>query len=153
MDDKSRAPHPTIILIKEHDNGSYRCQITMLEEEERFHVMASIPIKIPAERRPAVAEFIARVNGNILMGHFSINFSNGDVRCQHMTDIKGSSLSEEMVRQVLGVCSQSADKYLPGFVAVSYAGKTPKDAFEAIENDDSRRESGRPGGEESTTSQ
>ena len=58
--------------------GNYQYQIRV--EPEHFIVTCSSPLRIPSDQRAKVAEFIARVNFTIILGHFDMDFSDGELR-------------------------------------------------------------------------
>lgn len=121
-----------IVFNMTAENANFRCLLNLLEEEERFGVYLTSPVKVDEKYRRSVAEYIARVNFGVLIGHFDLDFRDGEVRYKATTDVHGSFLSKEMVQQMMGASLCTVDSYFPGIMEVCFGGKTPEEAYENV---------------------
>ena len=114
------------------NNTSFRTFLDVKESEERLIVYIDSPIKISDNKRSKVAEFLMRVNYNLVIGNFEIDFRDGEVRYRASVDVEGSHISKEMVKTLVFVSAATADRFFPGMMAVMYANKDPLQAYEEI---------------------
>ena len=100
--DKCEPGNQIIIFNLNAKSANFRCLLSMMTTDERFAVYFTSPIKVPEEHRPKVAEYIVRVNYGIMIGHLDMDFSDGEVRFKASTDVQGTQLSKDMVKQMIG---------------------------------------------------
>ncbi len=110
-----------------------RVVVTAREPEQQVIVSSYLALKVPPERRPAAAEFIARVNYRCFTGAFDLDFENGSVRFRCGIDVEGGTLTEKMVDTLFGMTSYMADIYHDRLMQVIYGGEEPKAALERPE--------------------
>ena len=103
-------------------------------EDDIFAVYYTSPMKVIQEHRTSVAEFFMRINYNVMLGHFDLDARDGEVRFKVSAIVKGSELSLEMVRQMIGVSMNTMDKFFPGVLAIQFENKTPEEALNDINN-------------------
>lgn len=99
-------------------NGQWNCLGTVFAHLEQFVFYSMAPIKVPDERRLAVAEFITRANHGLHVGNFELDFASGDVAYKTSIDVEGDRLSEALVRQLVMANVSTMDRYLPGLKEV-----------------------------------
>jgi hypothetical protein len=116
------------------NNSSFRTYLEIKESQDRLIVYIDTPVKIAKNQRAAVAEFLMRVNYNLVIGNFEIDFRDGEVRFRAAVDVEGSALSMEMVKTLVFVSASTADRFFPGIMSVCYGGKLPEDAYEELRN-------------------
>ncbi|MBN1260177.1 MAG: YbjN domain-containing protein [Anaerolineae bacterium] len=116
-------------------NGRVDCfaQIRIELEQFLFYVVASV--KVPDAQRAAVAEFLTRANYGLRIGNFEMDFSDGDVRYKSSLDFEGTELLPTLIKNAIYPAVQTMDRYLPGLMAVIYAGKSPEETIVEIEGD------------------
>jgi hypothetical protein len=59
------------------EEANYQYQIRV--EPDHFIVTCGSPLRIPVDYRAKVAEFVARVNYTIIMGHFDLDVRDGEL--------------------------------------------------------------------------
>lgn len=93
------------------------------------------PIKIPEERRAAVAEYLHRANYGLYHGNFEIDFRDGEIRYKTtgMTSAD-EDLDEEVIGRLISLGFAMTDRYAPGILSVLYANDEPTSAIARIEN-------------------
>jgi hypothetical protein len=77
------------------NNGSFSLAIHVLEDREQLVICAIIPTNTPASKRLAMAELITRINDSVLIGHFDLDFEDGQV-CFRVNTNYDSAMSVSM---------------------------------------------------------
>jgi len=89
------------------------------------------PVCVTEALRPAVMEFITRVNYAVRYGKFVMDLDDGELRYESVVDANGS---EKCIRKnfsdLFALPGFVLDKFMPGVAAVLLGLKTPKKAFE-----------------------
>jgi hypothetical protein len=125
---------PAHRVFYQGENGRLICFAQAREEEQQFIFYSYSLENVPAERRQAMAEFIARANYGIVLGNFEIDFSDGEVRFKTSIDVEGSELTPALIEPVMYANVLTMDEYLPGLLAVSQGTATPEEAVNQIIN-------------------
>lgn len=114
-------------------NGEVTCfaQVRLDLEQYLFYVV--MPMRVPANQRTDIAEFITRANYGLRIGNFELDFDDGEVRYKSSLDFEGAELTPTLIRNVMYPAVQTMDRYLPGILAVVYGGKSAAEAIEEIE--------------------
>ncbi len=108
----------TITLGFKGDNGSFQCVGLAREAEEQFVFCSISPLKVPADKRAAMAEFIIRVNDSLAIGNFDMNWDTGNVTYRTSIDVEGDRLAPALTKNLIASNIRMMDKYLPGITAV-----------------------------------
>jgi hypothetical protein len=114
-------------------NGNWQCFAQARDEQEQFIFYSIAPVNVPEDKRHIVAEFITRANYGMIIGNFEMDFSDGEIRYKTSIDVEGGELSFSLAKQMVYANVVMMDKYLPGIMAIIYAGKSPLDAVTEIE--------------------
>ena len=59
--------------------GTFRVVARVSEEDRLFHVFANLPIRIPEGARREVSEAMARANFGFKLGHFEMDWDDGEL--------------------------------------------------------------------------
>jgi|JI10StandDraft_1071094.scaffolds.fasta_scaffold1107456_1 hypothetical protein len=90
-----------------------------------------LPSKIQQAFRPAIAELLCRINlSEIGLGHFDLDFDDGEIRFRIIFDLEGSHFSIEMARNMRDQALLTVDKFYPAIMAVLYGDKTAQEAID-----------------------
>lgn len=85
-------------------------------------------------QRPAVAHFLARVNFELVVGAFSLDWTSGRVRCRSAIDAAGGALTDALLSGVIHPHHQALLDFWTHLVAVIRGEMDPDEAFlEAVE--------------------
>lgn len=118
------------------DNGKSDCIIDINETTDKILIYFYLPSTFPKNKRNLAAEYITRVNFDLLIGNFDLDYNDGEVRyrCSYVYD-KYSDTHEELafLRYFIASCKKM-DKHLPGFMSLIYSNVTPQDALMYVEN-------------------
>lgn len=85
-------------------------------------------VDIAPARRPAVAEFLTRVNFGLVSGNFELDWDDGEVRFKTGIELDGLSPSAELVRALVQPNLSSVLRYLPGLLMVIRDEADPRTA-------------------------
>ena len=124
---------PILRLGFQGDNGQWTCYAQAREEETQLLFYSLCPVKAPEDKRPTVAEFLARANYGLFIGNFELDFGDGEIRFKTSIDVEGDRLSPALVRPLVYTNVLMMDRYLPGLMSVIYGGETPAEAVAKVE--------------------
>ena len=122
--------------VYESDDEKFVTRFHVLAEQDRLMVLTILKEKVSERFRPAVIEYLTRVNyDEMIIGNFEMDLSDGEVQFRASIDVEFGVINPEMVTQLTAVAVWHADKYAPGIKEVC-AGKTPEQALNAIKKAD-----------------
>jgi hypothetical protein len=124
---------PILRMGFQGENGNWACFAQSLDEKDRFVFYSSLEMRVPANKRAVVAEYLTRANYGMIIGNFEMDFADGEVRFRTSVDIEGGELTREMIKNLAYSNVLMMDRYLPGLMSVVYAGATPAEAIEKAE--------------------
>lgn len=124
---------PIITLSIAGENGSWRCLARVDEEEEYFAFYSICPVNAPEPQRLAMAEFLTRVNQNLRLGNFEMDFKDGEIRYKTSAIFQGYHLTNALFEHWVYANIQTMDLYLPGILRVLYGGFSPEKVIAEIE--------------------
>jgi hypothetical protein len=73
---------------------------------------------VPEARRPAVAEFITRINFGLVSGNFEMDWADGEVRFKTGMELTGVTPTTELVAALVQPNLSAVLRYLPGLLMV-----------------------------------
>ena len=124
---------PVLRMMFAGDDAQWTCFAQSRAEQEQFIYYSVAPVKAPAERRAAMAEFITRANYGMIIGNFELDFSDGEVRYKTSIDVEGAELVPAVIRQLVYANVLTMDRYLKGIMAVAFGGVDPEMAVKSVE--------------------
>ena len=102
------------------------------DEFEILHVAVNLEVKVPPARRDEAAKLLARVNEQLLIGHFDLWHSDGSLVFRNSLLLSGGAKANDAQCEALirfGV--ETCDRYFPAVQFVVWAGQNAHDALEA----------------------
>ena len=115
-------------------NGQWSCFAQAREEQEQLVFYSSCPVKVPEEKRHAVAEFLTRANWGMVIGNFELDYSDGEVRYKTSLSVKdGEPLTRGLIKHAVYANVLTMDQYLPGIMGILYGDMSPADAIAKVE--------------------
>jgi len=84
------------------------------------------PLKVPARRRAAVAEYLTRVNWLLSFGNFEMDWSDGRAIFRAGIPVTASGVSEKAIEHLVYAPYFAMDRYLPGLLAVALGNAHPE---------------------------
>jgi hypothetical protein len=111
---------------------NYQVSFTWMDAIKVLHLSCAFEVKIPQARVPEIQRLIARINEQMLVGHFDVWGQNGTVMFRHSLLLDGGvSTSARQCEAVLGRALDACEQYYPAFQFVIWAGKSARDAMDA----------------------
>jgi len=118
-------------------NGNWQCFAQAKEKTEQCIFYSICPVKAPEPKRPHMAEFIARANYGLVIGNFELDYDDGEIRYKTSIDVEDDRLSSALMKHLVYANILTMDQYMPGIMAVLYAGTEPALAIAQVENEGS----------------
>lgn len=115
------------------EHGTWVCYAKVDEPNHRFVFHAGMGLNIPPQYRPAVIEYLARVNLELPIGSFDIDVDSGSVRFRTGIDTPNNELTVSMVRAAAYTTVQMMDRYFSGVLSVVHSGLSPEAALARVE--------------------
>ena len=110
--------------------------ITDVQNDKTFITYSIFPIKIPVEKRLAMAEYLTRVNYGLIHGNFEMDFEDGEVRYKVTTCCGPIEMDLNSMETVIDCGFYMLDRYGEGILSILYGNVTPEQAIKNIEGKD-----------------
>jgi len=94
-------------------------------------VITDSPVKMPAERRAAVAEYLMRANWDLNFGNFEMDWTDGEVNFRTSIPASANGVSIKAMTDLFYAPCGMMNHYLPGVLAVALANECPAKAAAA----------------------
>lgn len=114
------------------ENGSYRCVAVADQGSGQFGFLSFGPEKVSKEKRPQVAEFLARLNWALSAGSFGMDYDDGEVRLRSGIDVSGDRLSAALLDNVVRANLVVMDAAWPALRALLTGDLTAEEACEML---------------------
>jgi hypothetical protein len=128
--DKDR---PMLFMGSAGRHGIYPCVLQVSEQNPVVLFYSHVQCKVPAEKRPAVAEFLTRANHGIVFGNFELDLSDGTIRYKTCIPVADGELTMGMVDVLVGANVATVDRYLPGIMSLLWNDLSAEDAVALTE--------------------
>ena len=114
-------------------NLRWRC-FACKDDSGRFVFVSLIPIKAPEARRVACAEVLCRINARLGLGHFDMDFNDGELVFRTVVPLaKRGRLSADLIEHLLQGHTVVVDRFIPAITSVVFSGQSPKKALALLE--------------------
>jgi hypothetical protein len=74
------AEKSTFFLGVGTSNGKFQCIVDVQAEKGRLLMLSIFPMPVPPHLRASLAEILVRINYNLFLGHFELDFTDGEIR-------------------------------------------------------------------------
>jgi len=101
----------SVTFLVRMSNASFHC---ILELRESFSVVifySVLNIVVPEYKRKSVAELITRINNELIIGNFNLDFSDGEIRYRTSVDFEGIKLTADLLRNIIDPNLALSDDY------------------------------------------
>ena len=96
----------------------------------RFAMASQIPLNAPSSRHADCAELFARINAELALGHFDLDYHGGELTYRTAVPLSPKGrVSPDLIGDVVRAHYVIVDRFLPAISAVLFAGVPPRDAF------------------------
>jgi hypothetical protein len=100
------------------------------DDDGRFVLVSLLPLHAPPAWRVACAELFARISAWLGLGHFELDFSDGQLGYRTSVPVpKRGRLQRDLVGQVLHAHHLAVDRFIPMISTALFAGVTPVKAL------------------------
>lgn len=111
------------------ENGNWKVFVGIQEEKRIIQIISICLINTPLSQQLQMCELLNRINYNIILGKFSMDFNDGEVSYQTAGIYSDVELSEQCLYHLIQTNFRSFDEYLPAIIAVDYRHNEPLLAF------------------------
>lgn len=115
------------------ERGTWTCYLRIDAERRTVVCHLLMDLNIPPESRPAVLEYLTRVNYNLPVGSFDMDVDSGEIRFKTGLETPAGELSVGMVRALALTGLHATERYFPGVLAVVHSGLRPDAALARVE--------------------
>ncbi|MEG3973030.1 MULTISPECIES: YbjN domain-containing protein [unclassified Microcoleus] len=110
-------------------NGKLTCYAQVIEEQSLFIFYSICPIKAPESQRQALAEFLTKINYDLIIGNFQLDLTSGQIRYKTSIDVSDSTLSTTQIKNLVYTNITMMDSHLPEILSVINNSPPPLDAI------------------------
>lgn len=125
---------PVLSMNFDGKNAKWTCFAQAREEQQQFIFYSVCPVNAPAEKRPALAEFVTRANYGLIIGNFELDFEDGEIRYKTSLDAEELALNATIFKNLIYANVSMMDKYLPGIMSILYSEISPREMIDQIES-------------------
>ncbi len=112
--------------------ASYDVFITTCDETRYVCCYCLLSVRVPQERRPAVADLLNRINWRIVLGNCELDVDSGEIRLRATVNVDGGRFSSEMLGTMLTASVYATEQYHDAVMQVAFGGAEPGEAFEGV---------------------
>ena len=111
--------------------GSIRMYVAASDTEVEGVGVA--PVNVKESARPAVAEYLTRINYGLKVGNFEMDFSDGKVRYKSLHSSMNGEPCREDVERIVECPAQMFSVYGDGLLDVMFGICDPETAYDSID--------------------
>ena len=108
------------------ESGQLRCHAFEVEKDGIFLFYSISPIKVPKNKRQAVAHLLAGLNYGIAIGNFDLNLTYGDIRFKTSIQVQDDRLSLALVKNLIYTNVITMNEYLPSIMSTVHGNVPPE---------------------------
>lgn len=106
--------------------------INWRDEFEILHVAVNLDMKVPPARRDEVTRLMARINEQLLSGHFDLWHADGSLLFRNSLLLAGQAeANDAQCEALIHLAVETAERYFPAVQFVVWAGQNAAEALEA----------------------
>lgn len=113
--------------------SAYRLWFAWCTKRAALHFSCTFDIRVPANRRAALFELLAKVNERLWIGHFDVLLDEGMMVFRQSLPLRGGTgVGPEQMQDLVDVAVEGCERYYPAFQYVIWGGRTPADALASV---------------------
>ena len=110
-------------------NAKWRC-MACADDAGRFVLVSIIPLKAPEPTRPACAELLTRINARLGLGHFDLDFNDGEIGFRTVVPVaRKSRLRQSVIEDVIRGHHIIVNDFIPPISVASGSSNIPQPTF------------------------
>ncbi|MDZ7879017.1 MAG: YbjN domain-containing protein [Saprospiraceae bacterium] len=132
---KYHVPEPTktlALLGIGTDSGKYHCIADVDEDSHRFIFFSVCPTNVPSAKRREMAELIIRINYNLFLGNFELDFEDGEIRFKTSIIYESIELTPTIIDNIITSNLFAMDKNIAIITTFAFGGLSIKEAIKKI---------------------
>ena len=114
-------------------NGNFRVVVHCNVELEQLYDYVLTDVRVPEDRRLAVAELSTRANYGMRIGNFELDLRDGEVRYKSSVDFEHNALTASLAMNALMPALGTMDRYFPAVMGVAFGSIDPAEAIAELE--------------------
>ncbi len=123
----------TLQVVAETRWGDMGALFAYRPDPDAIHFSLTLDVKPLPARRAAIAELIMLANERLWLGHFDFWQEEGVIIFRYTFPLlERDEVSAGEVRAVITAAVAAADKFMPAFNFLVWAGKSPRESIEAV---------------------
>ena len=125
--------HGVMYSLVKGEAATWRFVAQAIDDRKLLVLYSILDPPVPVDRRPAIAEFVERVNRRLLVGAWQLDHDDGEVRFKTAVDGTTATLTTAMVRQVAELNITMVNRYFRALLLVALANISARDALRGID--------------------
>lgn len=122
--------HHFFDLASNGDNGSWVTRVVVYEQERDLLIYSFLSVKVPEKKRATVAELLLRINADLFLSSFQIDFDTGEVVLKNSISMMDGFFTSDMFGKLFYANLYSFDEYLPAIMQAIYSTESPQEILE-----------------------
>ena len=128
-----RAGEDEITILVRGKWADYQVSFTWMYDIEALHLACAFELKAPERTRTEVQQLTGMVNEQMWVGHFDYWVQDGLVMFRHALVLAGGvAASGRQCEALLSTALDACERYYPAFQFVVWAGKSAREAIDAV---------------------
>lgn len=130
---ESEAEGGLIVAQMGGDHGKWHTYIQITDDVEARHVVihAHLPALIPVSTRLKVAELLARINYDLVLGNFELGLDDGELLFKTAVDLADGQLTQAMFDRLYRLNCQLMNEYYGRIWSVAFGDSVTSDMYAA----------------------
>ncbi len=111
------------------------CEVYINLYTHSYNVCGVVPLVADESCRSAVAEYLHRINQDIIEGDFELDYRDGEIRVKTYVDCGDECdhlPTEPVLRRSIDNVAGLIDKYTDGLLSVMFGFMTPEEAYQKM---------------------
>jgi hypothetical protein len=109
---------PALVSELSGPRGSWKFYAQAVDEQGLVLLYSICPLRVPADRRSEIADYITRANYGLAAGNFELDFDDGELRYKTALHVHGDRLDSQLLKRVMRANGLAMETYLAGVRAV-----------------------------------
>jgi hypothetical protein len=128
-----RSGEDEVSIVVKGEHTDYQVSFTWMAEIEALHLACTFDLKIPEARQMEAQRLVALINEQLWIGHFDLWLEPGLVMFRQALILAGGALAtSEQCEAMLAAATDSCERYFAAFQYAVWAGKTAREALDAV---------------------
>ena len=83
------------------DNGKFQCVIDVNEKDKKIIFYSVYPFYVPNSLKSSLAEILTRINHNLFLGNFELDFDDGEIRFKTSVIYEDTKVTTKMIDHLI----------------------------------------------------